>query len=95
MSGRPGELAMRRQNLQRKAAEQRRELGEHVGDIEARFAGVDRTFVRARSLAQKPIVLGVGAALFLLLGPRRLIALAGKAAMLISIGRRAMRWVSG
>jgi hypothetical protein len=94
MSGRQGELAMRRQNLQRKAAEQRRELGGHVVEIEARFAGVDRTFVRARSLAQKPIVLGAGAALFFLLGPRRLMALAGKAAMVVSIARRAMRWAS-
>jgi hypothetical protein len=93
MSGHVAELALRRKALQLKAAAQRRQLGDHVGDIEARCAGVDRGFVRARSLLRKPVVLAGGAALFLVLGPGRLMSLAGRAAVLISIAKRLIRRV--
>lgn len=91
MKGHLAELALRRKDLQRKAAAQRRQLGEHVGDIEARFLGVDRGVLRARGLLRKPVVIAGGAALFFLLGPGRLLSLAGKASVLVSIARRFIR----
>ncbi len=91
MRGHLAELAMRRKELQRQAAVQRRQLGEHVGDIEARFLGVDRGFLRVQGLLRKPVVLAAGAALFLFLGPRRLMSLAGRASVLVSIVRRFIR----
>jgi hypothetical protein len=91
MRGHLAELAIRRHDLQRKAAAQRCELGEYVGDIEARCLGVDRGFVRARGLLRKPVVLAGGAALFLFLGPARWMSLAGRAAVLLSIARRLIR----
>jgi hypothetical protein len=94
MTGRLAELAERRRELQQKAAAQRSQLGEYVGDIEARFAGVDRGFLNLRGLLQKPAMLAGGAALFLFMGPGRMISLAGKAAVLVSIARRLIRrWV--
>jgi hypothetical protein len=91
MSGHLAELAMRRQALQRKAAEQRSQLGAYVNDIETRLAGVDRGFAGLKGLLRKPVVLAGGAALFLFLGPGRLISLAGRAALLVSIARRFIR----
>jgi hypothetical protein len=85
------QLAMRREDLQRKAAAQRHELAEYIGDIEARCLAVDRVFVKARDLLRKPSVLAGGAALLLFLGPRRLMSLAGRAAVLVSIARRLIR----
>lgn len=91
MSGRLAELALRRKALQRETAAQRRQLGEYVGDIEARCSAVDRGFASARGLLRKPVVLAGSAALFLFLGPGRLMSLAGRAAVLISIARRLIR----
>jgi hypothetical protein len=91
MTGHLAELAQRRRELQLKAAAQRSQLGECVGDIEARFAGVDRGFLNLRGLLRKPVVLAGGAALFLFLGPRRLISLAGRAAVLVAMARRLIR----
>jgi hypothetical protein len=93
MTGHLAKLESRRKDLQSKAAAQRRELGECVGDIKARCLGVDRGFVKARDLLQKPVVLAGGAALFLFLGPGRLMSLAGRAAVLVSIARRLIRHV--
>jgi hypothetical protein len=88
MTGYLAQLAMHRKDLQSKAAAQRRELAECVGDIQARCHGVDRGFLKARGLLRKPVVLAGGAALFFLLGPGRLMSLAGKGTVLISIVRR-------
>jgi hypothetical protein len=94
MSGVLANLAIRRENLQRKAAEQRRDLGKYVGDIEARCLGVDRGFLRVKGLLQKPVLLAAGAALFYFLGPARLMSLAGKTAAVVSIARRFFRRAS-
>jgi hypothetical protein len=91
MRGHLAQLATHRKDLQSKAAAQRRELAECVGDIKARCLGVDRGFLKARGLLRKPVVLAGGAALFLFLGPGRLMSLAGKAAVLVSIARRLNR----
>jgi hypothetical protein len=91
MRGHLLELANRRRDLQLKAAAQRRELGEHVGDIQARCAGVDRGYLRVRNLLRKPVVLAGGAALLYVLGPGRLMSLAGKTTLLVSMARRFMR----
>jgi hypothetical protein len=93
MSGRLAELAQRREELQRRAAAQRDELGEYVGEIETRGAGVDRGYTRIQGLLRKPVTLAGGAALLFFLGPRRVVSLAGRAAILVSIARRLIRRV--
>jgi hypothetical protein len=49
---------------------------------------VDRGFQKLRNLFRKPVLLAGAAALVTLLGPSRLLSLAGKAAMMIPIARR-------
>lgn len=85
------ELAQRRARLQEKAAAQRRQLGAHVGVIEARFSGVDRGFVKVRSWLSRPLVLASGAALLVGVGPHRALRLVGKAAVLLAAARRLVR----
>jgi hypothetical protein len=93
MSGRLAELAHRREELQRKAAAQRDELGEYVGEIETRCAVVDRGYARIQGLLRKPVALAGGAALLYFLGPRRMVSLAGRVAILVSVARRLIRRV--
>jgi hypothetical protein len=93
MSRRLAELAQRRQELQRRAAAQREELGEYVGEIVTRCAGVDRGYARIQGLLRRPAALAGGAALLFFLGPRRVVSLAGRAAFLVSIARRLIRRV--
>ena len=93
MSARLAELAHRREELQRRAAAQRNELGEYVAEIETRCAGVDRGYTRLQGLLRRPAALAGSAALLFFLGPRRVVSLAGRAAILVSIARRLIRRV--
>ena len=85
------ELAERRARLQEKADAQRRQLGAHMSVIDARFSGVDRGFVKARSWLRSPLLLSGGAALLFGVGPGRAMRLVGKAALLIATARRLFR----
>jgi hypothetical protein len=91
MSDRQRELAARREALLAQAAIQREAIGHSVQDIETRLAGIDRGIEIARRIVKKPIVLAGGIALVTLVGPRRLLRIAGRSAVLFASGRRVMR----
>jgi hypothetical protein len=91
MSERQRELAERRQALRAQSEIQREHLSRTVEDIETRLAGIDRGIDIVRRVAKKPIVLAGGIALVALIGPRRLLRIAGRSAVLFATGRRVMR----
>lgn len=91
MTERQRELAIRREALRAESALQREFLGRAVQDVETRLVGLDRGIDIARRIASKPVVLAGGIALIALFGPRRLLNVAGKSAMLFATGRRVMR----
>lgn len=91
MSARELELAARRKALCEESALQREFLGRATHDIENRLAGLDRGIELARRVVKKPVVLAGGLAIIALVGPSRLLRLAGKSAVLFASGRRAMR----
>jgi hypothetical protein len=94
MSERQRELAARREALRGEAALQREFLGRAVQDVESRLVGLDRGIDIVRRVASKPVVLAGGIALIALIGPRRLLSVAGKSAMLFATGRRVMRMLA-
>ena len=91
MSDRQQELAARRRALRTQSAIQREHLGRTIEDIETRLGGIDRGIALARSAVRNPIVLAGGIALIALIGPRRLLRIAGRSAVLFATGRRVMR----
>ena len=91
MSERERELAARRQALRAQSAIQREHLSRTVEDIETRLAGIDRGIGIVRHIVRKPVVLAGGIALIALIGPRRLLRIAGRSAVLFATGRRVMR----
>ena len=86
-------LADRRMQLQRKAAAQREQLGVAMESIEARVHTVDNVLIKMRPFLRRPVLLVGGAALVWFFGPRRLLQMAGRAALLISAGRRLMGFI--
>lgn len=93
MSKRLRGLEERRALLQRKAAAQRQQLSEAVEEIDARVRRVEGGFGSVRKFLHRPAVLAGGAALGLLVGPRRALRLAGQAALVIAAARRLLRFV--
>lgn len=93
MSKRLGELQERRALLQRKSAAQRQELGAAVEEIDVRIRRIEGGIGSARKFLHRPAVLAGGAALGLLVGPRRALRLAGQAALVIAAARRLLRFV--
>jgi hypothetical protein len=91
MSDRQRELAARREALRAQSAIQRDHLDRTVEDIETRLAGIDRGIAIARRAVRNPVVLVGGIALIAFIGPRRLLRIAGRSAVLFATGRRVMR----
>jgi hypothetical protein len=91
MSTRQRELAARREVLRAHSSIQREHLSRTVEDIESRLAGIDRGIEIARGVVKRPLVLAGGIALIALIGPRRLLRIAGRSAVLFATGRRVMR----
>ena len=87
------DLADRRTQLQLKAAAQREQLVFAMESIESRVRTVDSVLIKARPFLRKPVLLVGGAALLWFIGPGRLLKMAGRAALLISAGRRLMGFV--
>jgi len=87
MSDHLAQLAQRRAALQRRAEQQREELGAQVQAFESRVSGFDR-LLGVGQLLQKPVLLATGAALLFFVGPRRVLKFAGRALLLFSTARR-------
>jgi YqjK-like protein len=93
-SDRQRELAARREALRAESAIQRDFLGRTVEDLESRLAGIDRGIEIARRAVRKPVVLAGAIALIAFIGPRRVLRIAGRSAVLFATGRRVMRLLS-
>jgi hypothetical protein len=93
MSIRINLLEERRAQLRQKSAMQRQQLGVAVEEIDSRIRRVEGALGSARKFVQRPAVLAGGAALGLLVGPRRALRLAGQAALAIAAARRLLRFV--
>jgi hypothetical protein len=93
MRKRLSELQERRALLERKSALQRQQLGAAVDEIDSRIRRVEGGLGTARKFLQRPAVLAGGAALGLLVGPRRALRLAGQAALVVAAARRLLRFV--
>lgn len=72
MSTRAQELAHRRESLRLRAATQRASLAYDVGIIGQRLQRIDRTLNAVRRIGKTPLLLGAGAAILAMVGPRRL-----------------------
>ncbi len=86
-------LATKRRHLEALAAAQRAELGSMVRSIDSRLRGYDRTVSTAKQFIRKPAVLLGGAALLLLIGPRRIVKMTAPAALAVAAVRRLLRYV--
>jgi len=84
-------LAVRREALRAHCAVQRIHLGDETRHIEAKLANVDRAIHVVRRLAQQPVLIAGGLALLALIGPRRIVRLAGRGAVLFTTGSRVLR----
>ena len=93
MRKRLSELQERRALLEQKSAQQRQQLGAAVDEIDSRIRRVEGGLGTARKFLQRPAVLAGGAALGLLVGPRRALRLAGQAALVVAAARRLLRFV--
>lgn len=93
MRKRLSELQERRALLEQKSAQQRQQLGAAVDEIDSRIRRVEGGLGSARKFLRRPAVLAGGAALGLLVGPRRALRLAGQAALAVAAARRLLRFV--
>lgn len=93
MSEHGEELAERRARLELRSAVQRRQLGELVEAIDSRIRGVDHGLTSVRRFLQRPAVIAGGAALTLVIGPRRVLRLAGQSVLFFAAARRLLRLI--
>jgi len=84
-------LAERRAALLAHCALQRGELSQRAQQIETRLASVDRAISIVRRYAAQPLLLVGGAALLIMVGPRRILRWAGRGAVFITAGKRVAR----
>jgi hypothetical protein len=95
MSDRQAELAARRQALIAQSAQQRQELHTMVLQIKERLAGIDRSIEVARSIVRKPTVIAGAIAFLSLIGPRRILRVVSRSAMVITTSRRLLGMFRG
>jgi hypothetical protein len=88
MSDRRTQLARRRRELLDKSDMQRRSLAANVEHIEAKLRGVDHMIGLAKRFVAQPLLLAGGLATVMMIGPKRLLAWAGRGLVLFSTGRR-------
>lgn len=84
------DLAERQAALQLRCAAQRHAFGREAVDIERRLETVDRAAIVARRLVRNPVVIALGVAALVAIGPSRVVRYAGRAAVVASITRRAL-----
>lgn len=93
MSDRSSELAARREALRARCMSQRNHLGAVTDDIHFKLGGLDRRIESIRTFVGNPAFLAGGIAVLTLIGPRRLIGWASRAAVLATSARRILRWL--
>ena len=93
MSERSHFLRLRVEALRAHCAVQRIHLGDETRHLETKLAGVDRAINVVRNIAKQPLLIAGGVALLALLGPRRIVRVAGRCAVLFTTGKRVMRLI--
>jgi hypothetical protein len=91
MSDRLRELAARREALRAESTLQRDQMDGLARDIKERLSGIDRSIEIARTVATRPAVIAGAIAVVALVGPRRLLRLAGRSAMFLTTGSRVIK----
>jgi len=91
VSGRSAFLAVRREALRAHCAVQRIQLADQARQLETRLANVDRAISIVRRIARRPVLIAGGIALLALVGPRRIVRLASRGAVLLTTGSRVLR----
>jgi hypothetical protein len=91
MSDRLLQLAARREALRAESALQRDHMGGLAREIRTRLSGIDRSIDVVRTVAAKPAVIAGAVAVLALIGPRRLIRIAGRSAMFLTAGSRVIK----
>jgi hypothetical protein len=77
--------------LRAHCAVQRIHLGDETRHLEAKLAGVDRAINVVRNIAKQPLLIAAAVAVLALIGPRRIVSVAGRCAVLFTTGKRVMR----
>ena len=90
-SERFNQLAAKHSSLRLRASVQRRELGATMNEIEHQLSGIDRGLARATRVLRNPAVIVGGVAIVAMVGPKRLLRLLTKGAVLYSTAKRFMR----
>jgi hypothetical protein len=91
MSKRLEEITRRRMALQVRCEAQRAELAAVSAAIERQLAPIDQGIALVRRLLASPLTIIAAVAAIALIGPRRLIKWAGRAALLMTTYRQLMR----
>jgi YqjK-like protein len=91
MTDRQLELVARREALRAETARQREHMDALARDIQARLSGIDRSIDMVRTVAAKPLVIAGAIAVVALVGPRRLLSIAGRGAMFLTTGGRVLK----
>ena len=91
MSERSNYLKLRCEQLRAHAAVQRIHLADETRQLEARLLNVDRVINAVRSAARQPLLIAAGFGLLALLGPRRVVRVVGKCAVMLTTGSRMLR----
>jgi hypothetical protein len=93
MSRRADDLAHKRNALRATCATQRRQLAETAGAIKSKLGTVDRGIGFVGGLVRNPLVVVGAAALLIAVGPKRLLRLIGRGAVVATTARRIARIV--
>jgi YqjK-like protein len=88
MSERFNQLSVKHRALIEHCAVQRAHLGEAAQDIEVRLGRVDRAVAVVRRVIRNPLFIVGGIAVIALVGPKRLLGLASRAAVAYPTVRR-------
>jgi YqjK-like protein len=87
VSERFDQLAAKHQQLRLRSEAQRGELSGAAAEFEDRVSGVDRGLGALRKFVRHPAVIMGGVAALAMIGPKRLLSLASRSAMYLSLAR--------
>ena len=90
-SERFNQLAAKHSSLRLRSSVQRRQLGETMDEIEHQLSGLDRGIARTTRVLKNPAVIVGGVALVAMVGPKRLVRLLTRGALIYSTAKRFLR----
>lgn len=90
-SERFNQLAAKHSSLRLRSSVQRRQLGETMDEIEHQLSGLDRGIARTTRVLKNPAVIIGGVAIVAMVGPKRLVRLLTRGALIYSTAKRFLR----